>query len=294
MEGAEGVKPLRRSEERNVIQMAHGDGTVRIWDAGHGDEIENSRMLQIDIARALARYDNVNITKLSMAGSTGELAVGTTAGEVVLYRWGGNKLYGRDSTPEPHEMNPGSITIITERAEPSLKEGLQPFALYDMAQGPITALKMSDVGFVGIGSENGNFSIMDMRGPAVIFTSSTNEFAKAEKRSSFMKKGSAHSSGSDWPVVIEFGVLTLDGDSYSSVACFVGTHNGKVATFKIIPESNGTYTAQFAGVTALSDRVISINAISPSSGKPTPATGPTMAALRTGQQTQGTLVVGKY
>jgi syntaxin-binding protein 5 len=35
--GAEGAHHLRRHEARNVVQMAHGDGTIRIWDAGHGD-----------------------------------------------------------------------------------------------------------------------------------------------------------------------------------------------------------------------------------------------------------------
>jgi syntaxin-binding protein 5 len=291
--GAEGIRPLRRFEARNVIQMAHGDGTVRIFDAGHGDEIENSDMLQVDVARALDRYDDVNITKMSMAVSTGELAVGTTAGEVVIYRWGGNKLFGREA-PLPIKIEPGGITVITERAEPTLKEGLQPFVLYDTAQGPITAIKVSDVGFVAIGSESGFFSIVDLRGPAVIFKSSTSEFIKSEKRSSFMKKGSSQTNAvADWPVVIEFGVMTLEGDNYSSIACFVGTNNGRVATFKILPQQNGGYSAQFAGLTALDGKIVSINPIITSTGRPASATGPTVTALRTGQQTQGALVVGK-
>jgi hypothetical protein len=291
--GAEGVKPMKRYEARNVIQMAHGDGTVRIWDAGHADELENSKVLQLDIARALARYDDVNITSMSMGSSTGEFAVGTATGEVVIYRWGGNKLYGREA-PQATETVAGGITDISTRSEPPLKEGLQPFVLYDMAQGPVSALKISDVGFVGIGSENGVFSIIDLRGPAVIFKSSMSDFAKSDKRSSFIKKGSSQVSGkSDWPVVIEFGVMTLEGDNYSSIACFVGTNMGKVATFKILPQSNGGYMAQFAGVTALADRIISISPIVADTGKPAAATGASVAALRTGQQTQGTLVVGK-
>jgi hypothetical protein len=291
--GAEGIKPLRRYEARNIIQMAHGDGTVRLWDAGHGDELENSRTLQVDIARALDRYDDVNITKMSMAVTTGELSVGTATGEVVVYRWGGNKLFGREA-PRPTEIKNGGITVISQRSEPSLKEGLQPYVLYDMAQGPITAVKMSDVGFVGIGSENGVFSIIDLRGPALIFSASMAEFIKPEKRGSFMKRKDSHPAGvTDWPVVIEFGVLTLDDDKYSSIACFVGTNGGKVATFKILPQSNGGYTAQYSGVTNLDDRIISIDPIISSSGKPASATGAAVAALRTGQQTHGSLVVGK-
>ncbi|TVY57603.1 Lethal(2) giant larvae protein SRO77-like [Lachnellula cervina] len=289
--GAEGIRPMRRHEARNIVQMAHGDGTVRIWDAGHGDEIENTRMLQVDIARALNKFEELFITRVTMASTTGELGVGTATGEVVIYRWGGNKLYGRES-PQSVQTVAGGLTDISTRAEPTLKEGLQPFVLYDMAQGPISAVKMSDVGFVGIGSENGGFSIIDLRGPAVIFNASMNDFIKSEKRSSFLKKGSSQASGKpDWPVVIEFGVMTLEGDNYSSIACFVGTNMGKVATFKILPQADGRYTAQYAGVSALSDTIVSITPIITNSGKLAPATGESVAALREGVQTHGTLVV---
>jgi syntaxin-binding protein 5 len=290
--GADGTRPLRRYEARNVVQMAHGDGTIRIWDAGHADELENSNTLQVDIARAVDRYEDLLITKMSMGTTTGELAVGTATGEVVIYRWGGNKLFGRDAAHST-ETKKGGLTIISERAEPTLKEGLQPFVLYDMAQGRISAVKMSDVGFVGIGSETGVFSLIDLRGPAIIFTAPMTEFIKPEKRNTFIKKkGNQAPGATDWPVVIEFGVMTLEGDNYSSIACFVGTNSGKVATFKILPQADGGYTAQCAGVTALEDRIISIDPIISNTGKPAIATGATVGDLRTGQQTPGSLVVG--
>jgi syntaxin-binding protein 5 len=292
--GAESIKPMRRLDSRNVVQMAHGDGMVRMWDAGHGDELENSTTLQVDIARALNRYEDVNITALSMGLHTGELAVGTAHGEVVMYRWGGNKRVGQELSQDL-DIVPGGLTDISIRAEPALKEGLQPYVLYDMAKGPITALAMSDVGFVGIGSEGGAFSLVDMRGPAVIFTGSVSDFSKAEKRSSFMRKGNAQTSSQpDWPVVIEFGVMTLEGDNYSSIACFVGTNLGKVATFKIIPDAKGAYNAQFAGVTSLDGKIVSISPIITSNGQRAAATGGTVGSLRDGLQTHGTLVVGKF
>lgn len=292
--GAESKHALRRYEARNIVQMAHGDGTVRIFDAGHGDEIENSTTLQIDIARALGRYEDVDISQLSMAGATGELAVGTRSGEVVIYRWGGNRLYGRE-TPRPIETQRGGITDISGRTEPSLKHGLQPFTLYDMAQGSISALKMSDVGFVGIGSESGFFSIIDLRGPAVIFSISMADFGKQlESRGSFIKRGSGDKApaNSEWPVVIEFGVMTAEGDDYSSILCFVGTSRGRVATFKILPQPGGGYTAKLAGSTMLNDRVVAICPIVTSTGMPASATGIAVAGLRDGQQVHGTLVVG--
>jgi len=292
--GAGNVRPKRRYEARNVIQMAHGDGTVRIFDAGHMDEIENPKMLQVDVARALDRFDEVNITSMSMASGTGELAVGTSSGEVVIYRWEVNKLFGQE-LPSTVKLIPGGLTDISSRAEPSLKQGLQPFVLYDMAHGPVSALKVSEVGFIGVGSESGMFSIIDLRGPAVIFTGTLSDFIRPDKRGSFMKKGVSQSSSQpDWPVTIEFGIMTLDNDNYSSIACFVGTNQGKVATFKILPQSNGGYSAQFAGVSVLSDKIISITPIVADTGRPAIATGALMGGLRSGQQTNGTLVVGKF
>ncbi|KAF4636139.1 hypothetical protein G7Y89_g1937 [Cudoniella acicularis] len=288
--GAEGVKRLRKGESRNIVQMAHGDGTVRIWDAGHGDELENPAMLQVDVARVLDRYEDINITSMSMANTTGELVVGVSTGEAVVYRWGGNKLYGREA-PNPTQTVAGGLTDVSSRSEPGLKEGLQPFVLYDIAQGPVTAVKMSEVGFVGIGSEGGMFSIIDLRGPVIIFSGSMSELIKPEKRGSFIRKGNNQSAKPDWPVVVEFGVMTLEGDSYSSIACFVGTNLGKIITFKILPQPNGGYTAQFAGISALNDKIISITPIITSSGQFAAATGATVRALRTGNQTHGTLVV---
>ncbi|KAI9731444.1 MAG: hypothetical protein M1818_007834 [Claussenomyces sp. TS43310] len=289
--GAESTKPLRRYEARNIVQMANGDGTIRIWDAGHHDELENPKALQVDVARALGRFEAINITRMSMATTTGELCAGTRAGEVVIYRWGGSKSQGKEPL-SPTELSPGSLTNISERSEPSLKEGLQPFVLYKMAQGPVTALKMSDVGFVGVGSEHGHFSLIDLRGPAVIYTAAVRDFLKREKRSSFMKRGGgSHESGNfDWPVVIEFGVMTADDDDYSSILCFVGTNLGHVATFKILPQGNGGYTAQFAGSSSCNGRIISICPIQ-DNGKQAVATGQAVAGLREGCQTNGVLVV---
>lgn len=290
--GAEVTKRRRWYDWRNVVQVAHADGTVRIWDVGYDDEVENPALLQVDVARALNRYDSVEITALDMADTTGEFAAGTRSGEVVVYRWGGNKFFGRDEA-QPTKSNPGGLTDVASRAEPSLKEGLQPFMLYEMMQGPIKVVSVSNVGFVGVGSEGGFFSVIDLRGPAVIFQASVAEFSKPEKKLFLKSHSHSASSGTkDFPVAIEFGVMTLEGDSYSSIACFVGTEQGKIATFKLLPMGEG-YTVKLAGVTSLSDRVISICPINADNGHAAAATGPVVASLRDGRQVNGVLVVGK-
>lgn len=289
--GKEAPLPHRKFAGRSIIQVAHADSTVRIWDVGHGDEIENPSQLQVDIARALNRYSDINITAMSMASNTGEFAVGTSGGEVVLYRWDGNRFHGRNENQQL-DPNPGGLTDISIRAEPSLKQGLQPYSLYEMMQGPISVVKMSDVGFVGVGSENGFFSIIDMRGPSVIFQVSMAEFAKQDKRSSFLRGNTNSSGAKEWPVVIQFGVMNLEGDKYSSICCFVGTNQGRVVTFTLLPSGNG-YTAKVAGVAHLNDKVISICPIVADTGKPAYATGHAVAGLREGKQVNGLLVVGQ-
>ncbi|KAJ3577297.1 hypothetical protein NPX13_g3272 [Xylaria arbuscula] len=289
--GAEATRSRRRFEGRTIMQVAYADSTVRIWDVGHGDEIENPTQLQVDIARALNRYENVTITAISMGVDSPELAIGTSKGEVVIYRWDANKYYGQTANQEL-PSNPGGLSDIRGRSEPNLKTGFQPLSLYEMMQGPISAVKVSDVGFVAVGSENGYFSIIDLRGPSVMFQSSMADLIKSEKRSSFLKSRSSASTSKDWPVTIEFAVLTLDDDKYSSICCFIGTKLGKVITLKLLP-SGSTFKAELAGTTALGDEVVTICPIIADTGKPAAASGHAVAGLREGRHVNGLLVVGK-
>ncbi|UNI17839.1 Lethal(2) giant larvae sro7 [Purpureocillium takamizusanense] len=287
--GAEASRPRKRFEERTIIQAAHVDSTIRIWDSGHADDIENGQVLQVDMARALDRYDDVEITAMSMAGGTGEFVVGTRTGEAVVFRWGANRFYGREAN-QTLEPNPKGLTDISSRADPTLKEGLQPFVLYEMMMGPITAVQVSNVGFVAVGSELGFLTIMDLRGPRIIYQAPMTDFAKQEKRTSFLK-GHHHSAApqKEWPVVIEFGVMTLDDDKYSSICCFVGTNLGKVITFKLLP-ADGGYSVQLAGVVQCEGRVVSLSPIEANTGRPAAATGQIVAGLREGRQVNGALV----
>ena len=207
--GAEQKRAVMRFADRNILQAAHADGTVRLWDVGHGDEIENSTMLQIDVARAVGRSSDVDISKTSMAGATGELAVGLRTGEVAVYRWGHNKDYGREI---PHtQARAFGLETIKDRAEPSVKEGLLPLVLYE-GQGQVTALKMSDVGFVAAGFQQGSLVVMDLRGPAVIFETALHEMASENHRSSFRRSNIQSQSRAEWPTCIEFGVMSLEDE----------------------------------------------------------------------------------
>lgn len=77
---------------------------------------------------------------------------------------------------------------------------------------------------------------------------------------------------------------------YSSICCFVGTNRGHLATFKILPASNGTFSSSFAGATALDDQVVDICPIDADSGAPALATPNTVGGLSNGVKVNGVLV----
>ncbi|OOF99786.1 hypothetical protein ASPCADRAFT_203594 [Aspergillus carbonarius ITEM 5010] len=287
--GAEAKKALKRFEDRNVLTTSHADGTLRIWDVGNDDEIENGDVIQVDLARAVGRVGNVEVTEMSLGGSTGELSVGLRTGELVVFRWGSNQNFGREEPPGANE-GPETLTKITHRVDPGLKQGILPLTLLNMQQGPVTALKHSQVGFVAVGFEGGSLAIIDLRGPAVIHTAHFAELFKINKRSSIFNKRSSESPVPEWPTAIEFGVLTLEGEDYSSICCFVGTNRGNLATFKILPAENGRYMATFAGTSLLDDKVINIIPVNADDGGLALATPKAVGGLRNGARVNGVVI----
>lgn len=169
--GVEHPKPLRRYENRTILQTAHMDGTVRIWDMGLGDEIENEHIMEVDIGRVLERGVDLNVECISMAGATGELAVGMETGEVVLFRWNRNIGYGRTKEDESlQDMSRTEMNTVVEgikdvkaKTDPSVKEGLLPLCIVEQHCGNVLKLVCSDVGFVAVAYQTGHVSIIDLR-----------------------------------------------------------------------------------------------------------------------------------
>lgn len=209
--GVEAKNTLKRFTNRNILQTGHADGTLRAWDAGHGDEIENGASIQADVARAVGRVTDVDIVQMSMSGATGELSVGLQTGEVLIFRWGRNEYFGRE-VPHDDALS-HELETIKDRAEPGLKEGLLPLSLLNQPNGPVTALKTSDVGFVAAGFEGGSIAVIDLRGPAVIYNAGLDELAtKNNKRGSIRKSNSQRTAASEYPSYVDFGIMNLDGE----------------------------------------------------------------------------------
>lgn len=72
---------------------------------------------------------------------------------------------------------------------------------------------------------------------------------------------------------------------------FVGTNLGRLATFKLLPESTGGYTVQLAGFCSLDDRIIAISPMKADTGASAYASQSNVANLRNGFKVDGVLLV---
>ncbi|KAF8250278.1 hypothetical protein K440DRAFT_541850 [Wilcoxina mikolae CBS 423.85] len=286
MGGIEHVKPLRRYESRTIVQSSHSNGTVRIWDLGHGDEVENDIILELDVGRVLQRGVDLKVECVSLAGVSAETAVGMETGEVVVFHWTKNVFFGQSVTAKgPND----GIRDAKMRADPEVKEGLLPICVLDQKCGSVIALKMSDVGFCAVAYQTGHLCVLDMRGPAVIYHESVSSLTKETKRASFKKP--SHPTATEKATCLEFGVLTLEGDEYSSIALFVGTSLGRILTFKLLPQQGGAFTCIYVGSNNLDDSpILSITPLNSDSGRRSWATPQAVANLREGIKTPGVIV----
>lgn len=184
---------------------------------------------------------------------------------------------------------PRELTNIVDRRDPSLSEGLHPFTLLSSENGPCTAVKASDVGFIAVGFEGGDLYVIDMRGPATIFSGNVRDLARREKSKAFKRRSSNPTQ--DWATCLEFSVMTLEGEDYSSILLHAGTQQGHVSTLKIVPGQGGRYEVQPAGSAPLENPVILIHPLHVSSGNPAFASPAVVASLRNGVKVDGTLLV---
>jgi hypothetical protein len=286
--GIEASRPMKRYERRNIVQTAHADGSVRLWDAGHGDDIENDALIQVDVERAVGRHGGVDITAMSFSGASGEFAAGTRTGEVAVFRWGHNKNVGRE--PPASGPNKAGLTDIQDRTDSSLSDGFVPLTLLDAQNGPCTAVNVSDVGFIATGFEGGNITVIDLRGPAVIYSGNVQEFGSHGHRGSLRRGGQPSPAAGVFATCIEFSVMTAEGDSFSSLLMHVGTNKGHVGTFKIIPEQGGRHGVHFAGSVACEDRVIRLAPVNAQTGAFAYATQNAFGGLRNGLKVNGVII----
>ncbi|CCD25279.1 putative Rab GTPase-binding protein SRO77 NDAI_0E04620 [Naumovozyma dairenensis CBS 421] len=241
-------RPMRKQELRSVIVTGHTNGSLRIYDASHG-ELDDSSVFDVNVSQILNKSTSVSITHASFATETLELAVCVESGDVVLFKFEVNKFYdpenknkennlalefGRFSLNDHKEI----LIDVKSRASRYVKQGFMPITAVHAKRGRISAVTNSNVGFVGIAYEDGSILVIDRRGPAVIFMDNIRNISGIRGQNI---------------TAIEFSIMEYGQDGYSSILMFCGTNNAEILVYRVFPESNGRFAVEFIEFTKTND-----------------------------------------
>lgn len=145
------------------------------------------------------------------------------------------------------------------------------------------------MGFVAAAFEGGQLVVVDIRGPAIIFNSNVKDISHKERSGPFRKKSATVDRS--WATTLEFSVMSLEDEGYSSILLHAGLNNGHLVTLKILPSPQGGFTATVAGSNSLDGRTVLIHPLHVGSGNPAFATPTVVGNLRNGVKVDGSLLV---
>lgn len=286
--GMQAKKPVRVHEFRSALATGHANGSVRLWDASYG-ELDDNSVFEISLGRVLNQGSNIAISDISFATDTLELAVGTETGVVVFFKFEVNQFYDPEHKHRDRQMEMkfrrfsiGSsqdvLIDVRDRSPETVRQGFMPSTIVNAKHGPISALTNSNIGFVGIGYQNGIFMIVDRRGPAVIYMQNVRGYPGI--------KGRKFTS-------LEFAIMEYGDDGYSSILVLAGTEVGELVIFKILPDSGGRFTVDFIEVKQTNDKhnILRIDAFDKTSGESCQATIAKMQDLSKGIRVNGMISI---
>ncbi|KAK9475354.1 lethal giant larvae like, C-terminal-domain-containing protein [Dipodascopsis tothii] len=281
--GAPVRRKLRFYDTRSIVVTGHLDGCVRLWDASHG-ELENSHVLQVDVGDALRRADDLSVTSVSFAGATGEIAVALVSGEVVLYRFG-----------VPAKMpvlrgNSGPIRMLAAPGGDATREAFVPLFALDAQRGPVTALKNSEIGFLAVGYQFGALAVVDLRTSTMIYLEDLANVAPDETTRRFARDRKSPDRQLELPTALEFAVMMLDTDPFSSIVLTVGTSLGRVLTYRVVPAGPSKHVVEFVAATAVKGSVLALLPYDADTGVSAVATASVLPGLAQGVQITGAVV----
>ena len=277
-------KPIRRQEFRSAIVTGHTNGSVRIWDASHG-EIDDAVVFDINVAQILNRSIHISVEQISFATETLELAMAVETGDVVLFKFETNQFFDPQNQNKAKDLEmefrrfslndyKQILIDVRSRASKLVKQGFMPSTVVHANKGKVSALKNSNIGFVGIGYEDGTFYVIDRRGPAIIYGENMRHIPGIRSQS---------------VTSVEFAIMEYGEDGYSSILLFCGTDAGELITYKILPEVGGRFGVQFVEVIRSNDHgsVLEIEAFAKDTHMSCSATIAKMQALSKGLPVAG-------
>ncbi|SCV01615.1 LANO_0F12640g1_1 [Lachancea nothofagi CBS 11611] len=287
--GAPVKKPLRVHDTRSALATGHKNGSVRIWDASHG-ELDDSSVFDVSVSQALNKSFGVGVDNVSFASETAELAVSIEDGDVVLFKFQANQYFGSAESSNDTEIKfrrfslnetKDLIVDISDRAPRKLREGFMPVCAIHASSGRVTALKNSNIGFVGIAYEDGTFMVIDRRGPAMIYSENVRKVTH-EKSTNV--------------TCIDFSIAEYGEDRYSSILIACGTDVGESLIFKILPDSSGRFMVQYIDALRTNDQgpIMAIESTSKETGASCSATITSMQGLSKGLAVPAFTMVSGY
>ncbi|QLL31553.1 hypothetical protein HG536_0B04170 [Torulaspora globosa] len=281
-------KTVRANDIRSALATGHINGSVRIWDASHG-ELSSSAVFEMNLSHVLNRSTGLEVDHISFATETLELAVSIKAGEVVLFKFEVNQFYkpGQENSDRELQMNFRRFSLndskellvdVRDRSPENVRQGFMPVTAVHAQKGTITAVKNSNVGFVGIAYQEGTLVVIDRRGPAAIFMGNINDMCEASR---------------SWITSMEFVILEYGDDGYSSILLLCGTSMGELITFKILPEAGGRFGVHYMETkkTNVESPILNIDSYSKTTGHSCQATIAQMQDLKNGVVHNGVVIV---
>lgn len=281
-------KALRTNDVRCALATGHINGSVRIWDASHG-ELSSSAVFEMNLSHVLNRSTDIEIDHISFAAETLELTVSTKCGVVVLFKFEVNQFYNPNQEKSERELQMNFrrfslndfkeiLVDVRDRSPENVRQGFMPVTAVHAQKGKVTAIRNSNVGFVAIGYQEGTLMVIDRRGPAAIFMGNINDLC--------LTRGS-------WITSMELVIMEYGEDGYSSILLLCGTNMGELMTFKILPEAGGRFGVHFmeSKKTNGDGPIINIDSFSKTTGRSCQATIPQMQDLKNGALFSGIVVV---
>lgn len=275
------------SNMRNALLSGHSNGAVRLWDAC-ANELDESAVFEVNIGQVLNRADNIAITDMSFAPDTLELAVAAENGDVVLFKYEVNQFFDPQGKRQDKtlDINFSRFSIedineplidVRDRSPPNVRQGLIPETVIKLRRGAVSALKNSNIGFVGIAYSNGDVTVIDRRGPAIIYLDNIENMVR--------KKGNMVTS-------IEFVVMQYGDDSYSSILMLCGTDCGELIINKVLPAPGGRFCIEHVEVMRTGDHspITNILSVATDTGYSCEATIVKMQALSNGGSIPGKVI----
>lgn len=285
-------KGLKVRNIRNVFLSGHINGAVRLWDAC-ANELDESAVFEVNISRILNRSNDVSVDKISFAPETLELAVAAVNGDVILFKYEVNQFFDPQSenVDKTFDLNFSRFSIedineplidVRDRSPSNIRQGMMPGCVIRLRRGSVTALQHSNIGFVGIAYANGDITVIDRRGPAIIYLDNLENLVR--------RKCTAVTS-------IEFEIMQYGNDNYSSILMLCGTDCGELIVNKVLPAAGGRFYVENVDVIRTGDRspVTKILALTNETGFNCEATVSKMQGLTKGDLTSGNIItVGSY